>query len=87
MNLGAWTWWQIALAIAAYWLLLITCWVLYRSHPTRQAQARAAAGLEIIPSKAPGEETHVYSANINVLRLAVWLFVPPVLLVLAWMTL
>ena len=87
MNLGAWTWWQIVLAIMAYWLFLITGWVLYRLHPARQARARAAARLEIAPGKTPGEEAHVYSANINVLRLAAWLFVPPVLLVLAWMAL
>jgi hypothetical protein len=82
VDVRSWTWVHLAFATAIYWVVVVGSWWIYRTRPSQQAKARAAANQHVVPGT--DGELHVYSAEINLVPVLAILFGPPLLLVLVW---
>ena len=80
LDIRSWTWVHLAVATAVYWLVVGGSWWYYTTRPSRQARARTAADLQVLPQA--DAEVRVYSKQINLVPILAVLVGPPALLVL-----
>jgi hypothetical protein len=81
----SWNWKQIALATAAYWIVVVAGWWFYTTRPSQQARARASAKSESLAGSKPGEEIVVISHTVNITTpLSILVGPPQHLVVLRW---
>jgi hypothetical protein len=81
MDIRTWTWLQILLVAAGYWLVFALAWWFRTTRPSGQARARASAPTEFSPGSQPGEFVVTHTVVVNVPAVGAVIFGPPLLLI------
>jgi hypothetical protein len=88
VTVSSWTGREVLTAVSLYWICLTigsALWVRRPGLEARQAAARAATTPVVSTGSDPRVLHLEYSAEVNMSRIALLVFAPPMLLVLAWL--